>query len=158
MAAVPAAPVLAADVPSAGASVPVTYAAPVPPPVTVVRRFEPPPTPFAAGHRGVDLRAADGSAVRAAGAGVVRFAGPVAGRPLVVIAHADGVLTEYEPVRPVVAAGDVVARGDIIGRLDGAHGDCARNCLHWGARRAGVYFDPLSLLRPLGPVRLLPWP
>ena len=30
-------------------------------------------------------------------------------------------------------------------------------CLHWGARRGDTYLDPLSLLRPLGPVRLLPW-
>src|SRR4051794_32547577 len=33
----------------------VRYAAPLGPPLQVVRRFEPPPTPFAAGHRGVDL-------------------------------------------------------------------------------------------------------
>ncbi len=87
------------------------------------------------------------------------FAGQVAGRGLVVIAHADGVRTEYEPVRPLVPAGSAVAAGEPIGVVHGKHGRCqVDRCLHWGARRGEAYFDPMLLLRPLGPVRLLPWP
>jgi len=41
----------------------------------VVRGFDPPPRPWLPGHRGVDLAAVPGAAVRSAGAGVVRFAG-----------------------------------------------------------------------------------
>jgi murein DD-endopeptidase MepM/ murein hydrolase activator NlpD len=136
----------------------VVYSAPAGPPVTVVRGFEPPPSRYAAGHRGVDLAVTAGEAVRAAADGRVTFAGTVAERGVVVIAHADGVRTEYEPVRPTVRAGMIVGRGALIGRVHGTHDRCAPNrCLHWGARRGDGYFDPLSLLRPLGPVRLLPW-
>lgn len=137
-------------------SAPVDYAPPLP--IEVVREFEPPPQPYAAGHRGVDLASTSGVVVRAAAAGTVSFAGSVAGRGVVVIVHADGVSTEYEPVSASVRVGAVVARGQVIGRVRGTHGACpVGGCLHWGARRAGVYFDPLSLLQSLGPVRLLPW-
>ena len=123
----------------------------------VIRRFEPPPTPYAAGHRGVDLATRSGEAVLAAGTGVVRFSGPVAGRGVVVIAHPDGVLTEYEPVRPAVAAGTAVRLGQVIGHIAGRHGSWPPGAsIHWGALRDGRYFDPLSLLRALGVVRLVP--
>ena len=136
----------------------VTYGPPVSP-LQVVRGFEPPPTPYAAGHRGVDLAVLPGAQVVAAAAGRVTFAGEVAGRGVVVLAHADGVRTEYEPVRPLAQAGAVLARGSPIGLVAGQHGGRAPNrCLHWGARRGGAYLDPLTLLVPLGPVRLLPWP
>lgn len=137
----------------------VRYAAPLPAPLRVLRGFDPPLTRYGAGHLGVDLRAGPHAIVRAAGAGSVRFAGDVAGRGVVVLVHADGVSTEYEPIRPVVAAGALVRAGDVLGRLAGVHPGCpARWCLHWGARRDGHYLDPLALLRRLGPVRLLPWP
>jgi hypothetical protein len=142
--------------PGTGTAAPGLYDAPVVR-LSVIRPFEPPPTPFAAGHRGVDLATQTGQAVLATGAGTVRFAGPVAGRGVVVIAHPDGVLTEYEPVRPAVAAGTVVRLGDVIGHIAGRHGVWPPgSCLHWGARRGGRYFDPLSLLRALGVVRLVP--
>jgi murein DD-endopeptidase MepM/ murein hydrolase activator NlpD len=134
------------------------YASPLRGALEVVAVFAAPPTPYAAGHRGVDLASSPGQAVLAAGAGRVSFAGRVAGRGVVVIAHAAGVSTEYEPVSPLVHAGDAVSLGQPIGQVTGDHRGCAPGgCLHWGARRAGVYFDPLRLLEPLGPVRLLPW-
>lgn len=145
----------AADPPAA---VVAAYAAPLAGQLTVIHPFRAPPTPYAAGHRGVDLGAQPGATVRAAGAGRVVFAGQVAGRGVVVTEHPDGVSTEYEPVTPLVAAGSAVARGQPLGVVRGRHGDCPPDrCLHWGARRAGRYFDPLTLLRSLGPVRLLPW-
>ena len=132
---------------------------PLPGPIVVLRRFEPPPTPYAAGHRGVDLGAPPGTLVLAAASGRVTFAGRVAGRGVVVIAHGDSIRTEYEPVLPVVSAGQVVAPGQPVGRLRGTHDrQPPDRCLHWGARRGNEYIDPLLLLRPLGPVRLLPWP
>lgn len=137
---------------------PPVYVLPVPGPARVVAPFDPPATPYAAGHRGTDLAVGRRSQVRSAAAGVVRFAGAVAGRGVVVVAHADGILTEYEPVRPAVRPGAHVRSGEVIGTVLGRHRDCAPDrCLHWSARRAGRYLDPMSLLDGLGPVRLLPW-
>jgi murein DD-endopeptidase MepM/ murein hydrolase activator NlpD len=124
----------------------------------VLTLFRPPAEKYGAGHLGVDLAAPPGASVLAAGAGVVRFAGPVAGRGVVVLVHPDGISTEYEPVAAVVVAGQRVTASERIGTVRGAHRSCAAvSCLHWGARRGDAYLDPLSLLRPLGVVRLLPW-
>lgn len=129
---------------------------PLDPAPTVLRPFQPPPARWLAGHRGVDLTARFGQQVRSAGAGVVAFAGMVAGRPVVTVSH--GLLrTTYEPVEPSVQVGDHVRAGEPIGTLSGTIGHCGagRPCLHWGLLRGVVYLDPLALLRT-GPVRLLP--
>jgi murein DD-endopeptidase MepM/ murein hydrolase activator NlpD len=124
----------------------------------VSRSFDRPPTPYAAGHRGVDLAGGAGRPVLSAGAGVVAFAGLVAGRPVVSVQHAGGLRTTYEPVQPGVAAGQAVARGSPLGVLAAGHAGCpVEACLHWGLRRGETYLDPLALLRPPR-VRLLPWP
>jgi murein DD-endopeptidase MepM/ murein hydrolase activator NlpD len=136
------------------------WSAPLDGELRVTRRFDPPPDPYGAGHRGVDLAGAPGAPVLAAGDGVVVFAGRVAGRPVVSIDHPGGLRTTYEPVEPSVAAGLPVARGSPIGRLVGGHVGCpVAACLHWGLRRGhaylDAYLDPLRLLRPVR-VRLLP--
>jgi murein DD-endopeptidase MepM/ murein hydrolase activator NlpD len=96
--------------------------------------------------------------VRAAADAVVRFAGNVAGRGVVVLAHADGITTEYEPLNAVVHAGQAVAQGALLGTVRGTHGGCPPGrCVHWAARRGGNYLDPMTLLAPLGAARLLPW-
>ncbi|WP_323188083.1 M23 family metallopeptidase [Streptomyces sp. NBC_00237] len=131
----------------------------------VVRAWEPPPSRYAAGHRGVDLAAVPGEGVRAAAAGKVSFAGRVAGRGVLSITlpgSGDPPLrTTYEPVRPLVAEGEEVAAGQVVGVLEsGAYHCPAVSCLHWGLLRGADYLDPLSLLPPgllhRGPPRLLP--
>jgi murein DD-endopeptidase MepM/ murein hydrolase activator NlpD len=123
---------------------------------TVVRGFEPPAKPWLPGHRGVDLDAAPSTRVLAAGTGVVVFAGMVAGRPVVSVEHAGGLRTTYEPVLPVVRAGQRVDAGTVLGTLLAGHAGCpTAACLHWGLRAGEVYLDPLSLLSR-GRVRLLP--
>ncbi|BEP16535.1 hypothetical protein acdb102_48460 [Acidothermaceae bacterium B102] len=123
----------------------------------VSRPFQPPPHPWSAGHRGVDLAAAPDATVLAAGSGVVSFAGYLAGVGVVAVRHPGGLRTTYEPVVPGVTVGMAVAAGDPIGRLLPGHGECGpgRWCLHWGLLRGSVYLDPLTLVRR-GPVRLLP--
>lgn len=144
-------PVGAADPPVAAYRSPVAGAPQVVRGFDDVGRYDP-------GHRGVDLRAEPGGTVLAAGAGVVTFAGQVAGRGVVTVLHADGIRTSYEPVAPAVATGSEVAAGAVIGAVSGAHGTFPVGAvLHWGARIGDRYLDPLSLLAPLGPVRLLPW-
>ncbi|NES16126.1 MULTISPECIES: murein hydrolase activator EnvC [Micromonospora] len=121
-----------------------------------VRPFDPPPQRWLPGHRGVDLAATPGLAVRAAGPGVVLFAGPVAGRPVLTIGHGGGLRTTYEPVRAGLPVGARVATGTPAGTLLAGHPGCpAAACLHWGLRRGDEYLDPLALLG-LGRVRLLP--
>ncbi len=128
---------------------------PVSPPA-VVRSFDPPPRPWLAGHRGADLAAAAGATVVAAGPGTVLFAGVVAGRGVVSVAHPGGLRSTYEPVAAAVAPGDAVDAGTPIGTLTAGHPGCpAAACLHWGLRRGDAYLDPLALLGR-GRVRLLP--
>lgn len=133
------------------------YGWPLPGRPAVVRGFDPPPQRFGRGHRGVDLAGVAGLPVLAAAAGSVRFAGPVAGRPVVSIQHDGRLRTTYEPVLPVVSPGDRVTAGQRIGTLQAGHPECgARACLHWGLLRGDEYLDPLQLLAT-GPLRLLPY-
>ncbi|SDD21491.1 M23 family metallopeptidase [Glycomyces harbinensis] len=120
--------------------------------------FDPPPLPWLPGHRGVDLAAAGAQAVLAAGAGTVVFAGDLAGRGVVSIAHPGGLRTTYEPVEPLVATGEAVSAGQTIGTLQPGHVSCPNAaCLHLGLKRGPLYLDPL-LLFGAGKVRLLPRP
>lgn len=123
----------------------------------VARPFLPPTTQWGPGHRGVDLAGVPDQQVLSAGAGVVGFAGYVAGVGVVSILHPDGLRTTYEPIAPSVAAGHAVSLGDPIGRLLSGHGDCGPGhwCLHWGLLRGSTYRDPLTLVGR-GPIRLLP--
>lgn len=130
----------------------------------VVHGWKPPPEPWAAGHRGVDLAAPRGSPVRAVADGTVSFAGTVAGRGVVSVELSGTgrppLRTTYEPVRASVRKGDRVRAGQIVGTISDGPRHCRSTCLHWGVRRAERYIDPLSLL-PAGllrggPSRLLP--
>lgn len=129
------------------------------PPLTgrlrVLRGFAPPARPWLAGHRGTDLAAPPGTEVRAAGAGTVGYAGPLAGRGVVTVLHDDGLRTTYLPVTPSVRRGQAVERNQVIGALQDVPGHCPTGCLHWGLLRGRLYLDPLLLLGR-GQVRLLP--
>lgn len=150
--------------PGTGAEAPLSLTAtttttwPVPDP-TVLRGWEPPPTPYARGHRGVDLVAPAGTPVRAPAAGRVFFAGRVAGRGVLSIEHANTgtppLRTTYEPITPEVKKGDEVKPGQVVGTVSGPTPHCPTACLHWGLRRGDTYLNPLTLLNR-GPSRLLP--
>jgi murein DD-endopeptidase MepM/ murein hydrolase activator NlpD len=126
-----------------------------PAPDRVVRGFDPPAQPWLAGNRGVDLAGQPGQPVRAAGPGVVTFAGRIAG--VGVVSVTSGALrTTYEPVRVAVHRGQRVAAGAVLGRLTRTGSHCRpASCLHWGLLRGSDYLDPLALLG-LEQVRLLP--
>lgn len=135
---------------------------------SVVRGWEPPTSPYGAGHRGVDLATAPGAPVRAVARGRVVFTGRVAGRGVVSVelsGTGDPPLrTTYEPVSPTAKKGDQVAPGHVVGVVqdasDATGTHCAGDCLHWGLLRGGTYLDPLSVMPPWllrrAPSRLLP--
>ncbi len=128
---------------------------PLVPEPEVVEGFDPPDSPYGAGHRGVDLAGAPGQPVRTSLPGTVTYAGPLAGRGVVVVDHGE-TRTTYEPVAASVSIGDVLAAGDRIGTLQVPGSHCfPRACLHWGWIRGETYLDPLRLVGA-GPVRLLP--
>ncbi len=112
-------------------------------PSRVLAPFREPQDDYAPGHRGADLIASAGQTVRAPMSGTVTFTGSVAGRPIVVIADGNRMVT-LEPVRGTVAAGQVVAAGARVGVV-GTGGHCSRRCLHLGLRVGGAYVDPLRL-------------
>jgi murein DD-endopeptidase MepM/ murein hydrolase activator NlpD len=144
-----------ADAPNAPASGP--WRSPVGA-LDLLTRFDPPPEPWLPGHRGVDLAAGPGLPVTAAGAGTVVFADDLAGRGVVSIVHDNGLRTTYEPVEPLVVAGETVTAGQTIGRLQPDHASCpGQVCLHLGLKRGPLYLDPM-LLFGKGKVRLLPRP
>ncbi|WP_395640641.1 M23 family metallopeptidase [Pseudolysinimonas sp.] len=130
------------------------WAWPVPGPHTLARPYIAPATPYSAGHRGIDIRATAGVEVLAPADGVVHFAGFVVDRPVISIRHSGGVLSSFEPVEPLVATGDRVRRGDVIGVLLPGH--CSTPCLHLGARIDGEYVNPLLFLGGLDHAILYP--
>jgi len=126
----------------------------------VIAPFDPPEHDWLPGHRGVDLDAAAGEPVRSPAPGVVTFAGPVAGRDVLVVTHDDGLRTSLEPVTATVPRGTHVASGGVVGTVQVADGTvashCAGACVHWGVRRGERYVDPLALLGDRPPIVLLP--
>lgn len=128
---------------------------PLAPRPEVVDGFAPPPSEWAAGHRGVDLLGSQGQSVRTAQEGTITFAGLLAGRGVVVVSHGE-TRTTYQPVTATVNVGDVVLAGQNIGALQTFGSHCwPRACLHWGLLEGDIYLNPLTLVGA-GPVRLLP--
>lgn len=121
-----------------------------PVPGAVIQAADIPEQNWLPGHRGVDLAARPGDPVHASASGTVRFAGSVAGTPVVSVDHGNGLITTYEPVETTLSAGDGVTRGQSVGTLADAARlpDTARRDpgLSWGARLRDNYIDPMTLL------------
>jgi murein DD-endopeptidase MepM/ murein hydrolase activator NlpD len=100
-------------------------------------------------HPGLDLRAATGTPVRAAGDGVVGIAEDLYySGDTVILDHGGGLFTIYAHLSEIdVAVGDEVTAGTIIGK-SGATGRVTGPHLHWGAKIGDRPFDPTALLDP----------
>lgn len=101
--------------------------------------------PFSARNEGIDFRAAEGSAVAAAASGTVaaitRDTDQV---PILVLRHADGLLTVYANIKDIrVQKGAEVRAGQRIASVGG--GD--PSFLHFEVRRGFDAVDPAPLLR-----------
>lgn len=131
---------------------------PIDPPRVIARPFIAPATPYSAGHRGLDLRSDAGAVVYAPADGVVHFSGVVVDRPVISIEHQGGLISSFEPVASMLAAGTLVHRGEAIGHILGApqSGHCGAPCLHFGVRLHGQYVSPLNYLGGIPRSVLLP--
>ena len=143
---IPAAAVILALIPAGPAHA--TFADYVRPVIgPVARHFEPPPGPYAAGHRGIDLAVPVGTKVVAVAAGTVAFAGQVGGTNAVSIDHPDGLRSTYSYLSGVlVRAGDQVVQGTPVAYSGVGHGAETPPVLHLGLRRGSEYLDPEPLL------------
>ena len=128
---------------------------PVGPPHHVTRPFEAPPTPYAAGHRGIDLSAQSGDPVYAQADGVVSFVGVVVDRPVLSLKHDGDLISSFEPVAVVVAEGEHVVAGQLVGLIS-IGGHCSARCIHFGVRLHGQYVSPLLYLVGIPRAVLLP--
>ncbi len=98
-------------------------------------------------HTGVDLRAPEGTPVRACNSGVaVLFDELFFSGKSVVLDHGWGVYSMYFHLsKALVQEGDSVTKGEIIG-LAGSTGRATGPHLHWGIRLNGARVDPLSII------------
>lgn len=98
-------------------------------------------------HSGIDFPVPVGTAVRAAGGGLVIYAGPRTAYGITVeIDHGSGVVTRYAhnsavtvKVGDVVRAGDVVAKSGATGRSTGPH-------VHFEVLKDGYFMNPTTYL------------
>jgi len=100
-------------------------------------------------HPGIDLHAASGTPVLAAGPGRVALATDLYySGGTVIVDHGGGLFTVYAHLSKIEAKeGADVAAGDRVG-LSGATGRVTGPHLHWGARVGEAIFDPRGLLDP----------
>lgn len=131
-------------------------------PVTgpVIRGFDPPTSPFGAGHRGIDIAVPFGTPILAPEAGTVSFAGLVGGELFVTLDHGAGLESTYSWLSSVaVRRGDAVTVGQLIGATGTGHPGSAVSHLHLGVRLDDRYMDPLAYLASPGVqdfIRLVP--
>jgi murein DD-endopeptidase MepM/ murein hydrolase activator NlpD len=100
-------------------------------------------------HPGIDLHAASGTPVLAAGPGRVAYAADLYySGGTVIVDHGGGLFTVYAHLSKIeTKEGAAVAAGDAVG-LSGATGRVTGPHLHWGARVGEAIFDPRALLDP----------
>lgn len=102
-------------------------------------------------HMGTDFAGATGAPVRAANRGVVRIVDAFFyGGNVVYVDHGAGLTSAYLHLsQQAVAAGDTVARGQVIGRV-GASGRVTGPHLHLIVRYGSITVDPMSLFAIAG--------
>ena len=104
-------------------------------------------------HAGIDYAAAEGTRVRAAGDGVVEFAGRRGGYgKVVILRHRGRTTTLYAHLSrfaPGVRRGTRVAQGDIVGHV-GSTGWATGSHLHYEFQIAGRARNPYAIAMPAG--------
>lgn len=117
---------------------------PVKPP-RIVKAFNPPPKPWMAGHRGVDLAASKGTPLYAPADGVISFVGKVARKSVVTIRHGE-LTSTFEPAVTNLTVGVFVKQGQKFAHVEGGSDHCANRCVQWGLKRKNrTYVNPASM-------------
>jgi murein DD-endopeptidase MepM/ murein hydrolase activator NlpD len=112
----------------------------------VVRSYEAPKSPWGSRHLGLDFAAAPGAPVRAAGDGVVVFAGRVGLAWAVTVEHAGARRTSYAYLRRIrVTRGWPVRRDAVLGESGGTGPGHEAGVVHFGYRVNGRPEDPAQL-------------
>ena len=98
-------------------------------------------------HRGVDLAAPEGTAIKAAADGRVSFSGWSGGYGnLVEVDHGNGLISRYgHNSENLVEVGDTVKAGQLVGRV-GSTGRSTGPHLHFEVRKDGLAVDPYTML------------
>ena len=101
-------------------------------------------------NSGIDIRAAAGAPVKAAGPGEVLFSGWLRGfGQVVIVNHGDNLTTVYAHLdRTSVSEGDAVRMGSLLGTV-GNTGTSGEYSLHFEVRQGGTAKDPMNYLRRL---------
>lgn len=99
-------------------------------------------------NSGIDIRAAAGAPVKAAGPGEVLFSGWLRGfGQVVIVNHGDNLSTVYAHLgRASVGEGDAVRQGSVLGTV-GNTGAGGEYSLHFEVRYGGAAKDPMRYLR-----------
>ena len=124
------------------------------PPVNgpIVRGYEAPTRPFGPQHLGIDFEAQSGTPVRAAGDGLVAFAGRAGRSRSVAIEHPGARRTTYAYLRRVaVRPGAPIRRGEVVGFSGGMGPHHQPDVVHFGYRVNGQPQDPAPLFHPPRP-------
>ncbi len=97
-------------------------------------------------HSGADLRAAEGTKVKAPAGGKVVLTGSLFYQGnTVILDHGYGLFSYYAHLSAIsVKEGDVLTRGDVLGKV-GATGRVTGPHLHWAVKLAEANVDPFSL-------------
>lgn len=120
----------------------------------IITEFVRPPTPYASGHRGIDIQASRGDTLLAPMDGIVSFSGKVGGKSVVSITQ-DVWIVSFEPATTSLRVGDAVGKRDAFGEVSGSSDHCDGRCVHWGVRKQGEYINPRTVVQPQQ-IRLLP--
>ncbi|WP_292832598.1 M23 family metallopeptidase [Microbacterium sp.] len=124
-------------------------------PVQVTEPYRAPAHSYGPGHRGIDLAVSPGTAIVAPAAGVIAFAGSVAGRPLLTIDHGHGLVTTLEPVTASLPVGAPVRAGEAVAAA-ASGGHAVGGTVHFGVRENGEYINPMLLVSAIPRAVLLP--
>lgn len=113
----------------------------------VLRAFDPPLSPYGAGHRGIDIATPIGTAILAPAPGKVAFAGKVGGQLFVTIDHGGGLESTYSWLSSIaVHKGDQVLAGGVIAASGHGHLADPWPHLHMGVKLSDGYVDPMNYL------------